>query len=85
VGAVHGTVTPPDPHLKGAWYPGDFQPSHLSSEKTGFKTCLSNGSTCAATNGVRLASGKVMKADVVGLCTLNQVDPCPITYNLSNP
>jgi hypothetical protein len=23
--------------------------------------------------------------DVVGLCTLNQVDPCPITYILSNP
>jgi hypothetical protein len=23
--------------------------------------------------------------DKVGLCTLNQVDPCPITYNLSNP
>jgi hypothetical protein len=21
----------------------------------------------------------------VGLCRLNQVDPCPITYNLSNP
>jgi hypothetical protein len=21
----------------------------------------------------------------VGLCTLNQVDPCPITYSLSNP
>jgi hypothetical protein len=24
-------------------------------------------------------------AYVVGLCTLNQVDPLPITYNLSNP
>jgi hypothetical protein len=22
---------------------------------------------------------------MVGLCTLNQVDPYPITYNLSNP
>jgi hypothetical protein len=21
----------------------------------------------------------------VGLCRLNQVDPCPITFNLSNP
>jgi hypothetical protein len=21
----------------------------------------------------------------VGMCTLNQVDPCPITYSLSNP
>jgi hypothetical protein len=23
--------------------------------------------------------------NAVGLCRLNQVDPCPITYNLSNP
>jgi hypothetical protein len=35
------TLTPPDPQLKGARYPRWFQPVHLSSEKIGFKTCLS--------------------------------------------
>jgi hypothetical protein len=34
-----------DPQLESAW----FQPLNLSSEKTGFKSLLSNGSTCTAT------------------------------------
>jgi hypothetical protein len=28
---------------------------------------------------------ELRKGIVVGLCRLNQVDPCPITYSLSNP
>jgi hypothetical protein len=27
------TLSPPDPQLKGAWYPGGFQPLRLSREK----------------------------------------------------
>ena len=30
-------------------------------------------------------AGDDASADAVGLCTLNQVDPYPITYSLSNP
>jgi hypothetical protein len=35
------TLTPPDPQLKGAWYPCGFKPSPLNTNP-GFKTCLSN-------------------------------------------
>jgi hypothetical protein len=41
------TLTPPDPQLKGAWYPGGFKPLPLNINP-GFKTRLSNA-TCAAT------------------------------------
>jgi hypothetical protein len=41
-------LTPPDPQLKGAWYPRWFQPLRLSSENPVSKMCLSNA-TCAAT------------------------------------
>jgi hypothetical protein len=39
-----------------------------------------------AERGVYQIMHTLSKAYVeVGLCRLNQVDPCPITYNLSNP
>jgi hypothetical protein len=34
------TLTPPDPYLKGAWYPGGFKPLPLNINP-GFKICLS--------------------------------------------
>jgi hypothetical protein len=43
-------LTPPDPQLKGAWYPGGFKPFPLNIDP-GFKTRLSNA-TCAATQWV---------------------------------
>jgi hypothetical protein len=39
--------------------------------------------TCFHIRLVPLRNGCV--CCTVGLCTLNQVDPCPITYSLSNP
>jgi hypothetical protein len=40
-------LTPPDPQLKGAWYPGGFKPCTYQV-KTQFQNLLSN-STCTAT------------------------------------
>jgi hypothetical protein len=36
-------LTPPDPQLKGAWYPGGFNPCTHLKRKLGFKVCLSMG------------------------------------------
>jgi hypothetical protein len=62
--------------------------------KTRFQIVLST-STCSATaraaaaEAAEAAAAKALaKAEVtmaVGLCTLNQVDPLPITDSLSNP
>jgi hypothetical protein len=40
---------------------------------------------CGAWPNWTLAAGHKLKEHPVGLCTLNQVDPLPITYNLPNP
>jgi hypothetical protein len=48
--------------------------------QTWFQSVLSNV-TCAATPG----SWMHRAYPEVGLCRLNQVDPYPIAYNLSNP
>jgi hypothetical protein len=67
--------------LKGAW----FQPLSLCSEKlvskfAGFKLNLYR--YIADKEAIRRLK---MEKREVGLCTLNQVDPQPITYSLSNP
>ena len=43
-------MTPPDPQLKGAWYPGGFKPLPLNINP-GFKTCLSECNPRRYTSG----------------------------------
>jgi hypothetical protein len=35
--------------------------------------------------GITFLVNEFLLESVVELCTLNQVDPCPITWSLSNP
>jgi hypothetical protein len=63
------TLTPPDPQLKGAWYPGGFKPLPLNINP-GFKMSLSNA-TCAATTRLlpawrKLTAGKLESLKVIG-------------------
>jgi hypothetical protein len=41
-GGPRCTLTPPDPQLKGAWYPGGFNPCTYQVKKPVSKLCLSN-------------------------------------------
>jgi hypothetical protein len=40
---------------------------------------------CGALDVSQLVEIPMSPHPTVGLCRLNQVDPCPITYSLSNP
>jgi hypothetical protein len=68
-------LTPPDPQLKGARYPGGFNPCTYQAKKPVSKFCLSQvHNNLHRYNG----GGAVLRAPKwtpVGLCTLNQVDP----------
>jgi hypothetical protein len=46
---------------------------------------LSNGVNLYAALAQGNTRSPVTNLNVVGLCTLNEVDPEPIAYNLSNP
>jgi hypothetical protein len=69
VGAVCA-LSPPDPQLKGAWYPGGFNPCpdrvKTRFQDVPFKTQRNVRRYCEDENANNYE---------VGLCTLNQVDP----------
>ena len=56
-------MTPPDPQLKGAWYPGGFNPClRPSSEKLVSSLCFQNATCARYTEGKDLERVVLAKA-----------------------
>ena len=70
-GAAVCALTPPDPQLKGVWYPGGFKSLSLNINP-GFKTCLSKWVNLCRYDTVRVCASDSIE-DMVGLHKLNPV------------
>jgi hypothetical protein len=63
-------LTLPDPQLIGAWYPGCFNPLHLSRENPVSKRAFQIPTCTAYSEGRGKRDREPAAADKVGRCTL---------------